>query len=235
MSLVAGKIMPRPRGLYDPTAIYDILDMVNYNNMLWMSKKSNLQGVEPTESDTENWMLCITSKSQDLQALEATINKRIDQSVAKLEQADESISASVDAADASILERVDAADAAIEAANSLIQSTKTELQNKITSNTTEISSLKTAKADKPVVKSVTVPASGWSGDTFPYTNTISVSGVTSSNVVDLTLPSTVTSEEISVYQAAQILNASQAAGTITLNAWGTAPTINLPLTVIIRG
>lgn len=55
---VAGKIMPRPRGDYDPTEVYDIVDFVGYNNCLWLCRKSNVVGIEPNALNKEYWMLC---------------------------------------------------------------------------------------------------------------------------------------------------------------------------------
>lgn len=56
---IAGKVMPRPRGEYDPTVLYDILDMVTYNNKVWMSKTSNNLSIAPTEQHNVEWMLLI--------------------------------------------------------------------------------------------------------------------------------------------------------------------------------
>lgn len=59
MGIVAGKVMPRPRGPYDETTAYRILDMVTLNNKLWIAKKSNLIGVEPSEANRDSWMLAV--------------------------------------------------------------------------------------------------------------------------------------------------------------------------------
>ena len=55
----AGKVMPRPMGTFDLTAVYDILDMVTHNNKLWISKVKNNVGNIPVETDTTYWMLAI--------------------------------------------------------------------------------------------------------------------------------------------------------------------------------
>lgn len=54
MGAVAGKIMIRPMGEYDPSTVYDILDLVKYDNKPWLCKKSNIMGVTPVEG--EYWM-----------------------------------------------------------------------------------------------------------------------------------------------------------------------------------
>ena len=55
--------MLRPMGKYDPSMIYDILDMVTHNKGLWISKKPNTVGIEPTSENSEYWMLAIDDVS----------------------------------------------------------------------------------------------------------------------------------------------------------------------------
>lgn len=95
--------------------------------------------------------------------------------------------------------------------------------------------LQKGKANKSTLSEATIPASGWSGESTPYSNTISVEGVTADNNVELVLPADVTAEQIEGYQTAQILNAAQSEGSLTLYAWGEIPTVDLPMTVIVRG
>lgn len=213
MAAIAGKVMPRPRGLYDENALYDILDVVNYKNKLWIAKKPNLQGVEPSELDTDNWMLAIDSKGEDIQALEASIDERFLQVSEQFTSVTEDIS---------------------ELRTSVTEDI-TELQTFVASNNKQIDELQNEKADKSTVVNTTILASKWTGNSLPYTNTLTVEGVTESNIVDVVLPNTLTGDEITAYQEAQILNGTQANGSITLNSWGIVPLINLPVTVIIRG
>lgn len=91
---IAGKVMPRPMGEYDSTAVYDILDMVTYNNKLWMSRTSNNVGNAPIETDTTNWMLIMDSAiesntivaatSTDGEAYEATVNNLTELAVGRI-------------------------------------------------------------------------------------------------------------------------------------------------------
>lgn len=57
--------MPRPMGTYDPAAVYDILDLVSYNNSLWICKVANTVGVEPTTEATDTWQLAVNSDVSD--------------------------------------------------------------------------------------------------------------------------------------------------------------------------
>ena len=211
--MVAGKVMPRPRGPYDPDTIYQILDMVNYDNKLWMAKTSNLQGAIPSKDDTVNWMLCIDSKGEDLQALEASIDSRF----------------------ASVGENIVTLTGTIENVQSSMETADTELQTQITSNTNAVTALQNGKANKSTTVTTTIPSSGWGSDGPPYANTLTVEGVTETSIVDIVIPGTTTSDEMAAYQEAMILNGSQAEGQVTLYCWGVVPIIDLPVTIVIRG
>lgn len=52
---IAGRVAIRPRGAYDATVAYERLDMVKYQNTLFIAKKA-VSGVTPVEG--ENWMDC---------------------------------------------------------------------------------------------------------------------------------------------------------------------------------
>ena len=67
----------------------------------------------------------------------------------------------------------------------------------------------------------------------PYTNTISVSGVTTSNIVEVGLSSSATDDQVKACMSASIAKITQANGSITLYAYGTKPTTNIPLSVVL--
>ena len=79
----------------------------------------------------------------------------------------------------------------------------------------------------PIQVQAVISADSWEGNEAPFTNTIQVTGVTETSVVDLITPDILTSEEINAFQNAFILSASQTNGFITLSCWGTVPTIGL--------
>lgn len=54
MGAIAGKVMIRPRGDYDSSAVYDILDLVKYDNKPWLCRKNDTMGIIPV--DGEYWM-----------------------------------------------------------------------------------------------------------------------------------------------------------------------------------
>ena len=51
---VAGKILIMPKGEWDSSASYKILDLVTHNNVAWLAKKT-VTGIEPGEETEEYW------------------------------------------------------------------------------------------------------------------------------------------------------------------------------------
>lgn len=95
--------------------------------------------------------------------------------------------------------------------------------------------LNNTKAKKSKSRNYTLLASGWSGSSAPYSFTLSATGVTASNNVELVVPSSITVAQVEAYQSAAIVTGTQANGSITLKAYGEKPAIDLPITVIVRG
>ena len=89
-----------------------------------------------------------------------------------------------------------------------------------------------AKADKPTTTEATLLASGWTGDSAPYTYTLSVTGVTADSHQEFCPGLDITTAQLTALQAANIQDGGQAEGTVTLKAFGTKPTIDLPIRVL---
>ena len=81
----------------------------------------------------------------------------------------------------------------------------------------------------------TLLAASWTGSSAPYTYTLAVTGVTANSNQELLPALTITSEQLTALQAANIQDGGQAANSVTLTAFGDKPTINLPIRVIVRG
>ena len=81
----------------------------------------------------------------------------------------------------------------------------------------------------------TLKSADWVGDTSSFSQTISVDSVNTDSYVELTVPSNITSEEVEAYQSACIISGTVNNGSITVNAYGEKPSINLPLLIIVRG
>jgi hypothetical protein len=83
--------------------------------------------------------------------------------------------------------------------------------------------------------SVTLAAASWTGASAPYTYVATVAGVTANSDQDLMPDPAVTLAQLKAFQAANIIGYSQTTNSVTLRAWGSKPTIDIPVDFIIRG
>lgn len=62
----AGRILILPKGDYDPSITYEMLDLVNHNGKSWLAKKTSV-GIEPSDANSEYWqnMFDITAETFD--------------------------------------------------------------------------------------------------------------------------------------------------------------------------
>lgn len=81
----------------------------------------------------------------------------------------------------------------------------------------------------------TLSAASWTGDAAPYSYSLSVSGVTETSNQEILPAIDITAEQLEALQAANIQDGGQAAGSVTLKAFGDVPTIDIPVRVIVRG
>ena len=77
---------------------------------------------------------------------------------------------------------------------------------------------------------VTLVSTDWTGETAPYTQTVSCSGVTSNNDV-LIAPKIDDAADMEMVSDARIMATAQATGTITFSAFGDKPTGNIEFNV----
>ena len=86
-------------------------------------------------------------------------------------------------------------------------------------------------------KSKTVPAtlfaSNWTGASAPYTYILAVTDVTASSNGSLRIAQSAADEQFAAWGAAQLRVTAQVAGTLTVKATGTVPTIDIPVEVLI--
>ena len=50
----AGRILIMPKGNYDSSATYEMLDLVKHNGTSWLAKKT-ATGIEPSDANSEYW------------------------------------------------------------------------------------------------------------------------------------------------------------------------------------
>ena len=86
------------------------------------------------------------------------------------------------------------------------------------------------------MKSITLATGSWSGSSAPYKYTISDSNIIGSNtIVQLSLPSNMTTSQRTSYRKAQIESGDVTTGKIILYAYGTKPSENIPIVLSIGG
>lgn len=82
-----------------------------------------------------------------------------------------------------------------------------------------------------VTKSITLTAASWSNSSY----TISDSLITASSNQEIIPATNITADQMKALQKANIIDSGQSAGSLTLKALGTIPTIDIPIRVIFRG
>ena len=82
---------------------------------------------------------------------------------------------------------------------------------------------------------VTLAAASWSGNSAPYTYTLTVNGVTDTSTQEIVFATSINLDQLTAGQNANIQDGGQSANTIVLKAWGEKPTVDLPIRVIMRG
>ena len=88
-------------------------------------------------------------------------------------------------------------------------------------------------AKKSTLVNTTITASKWTGSSAPYSYVLSVSGVTSSNIVEIDYASNASSAAIEAYQNAMLADGGQTTNQITIKATE-KPTVDIPITIVIR-
>lgn len=88
-----------------------------------------------------------------------------------------------------------------------------------------------AVVHKSSMESVTLFTSRWSS-TGIYT--LSLDSVSNTTIQEILPGLSITEEQLSALQAANIQDGGQAAGTITLKAFGDVPAVDIPIRVIVR-
>lgn len=88
-------------------------------------------------------------------------------------------------------------------------------------------------AKKSTLVNTTLTPSKWTGSSAPYSYVLSVSGVTSSNIVEIDYASNASSAAIEAYQNAMLADGGQTTNQITIKATE-KPTVDIPITIVIR-
>ena len=84
---------------------------------------------------------------------------------------------------------------------------------------------------KTTTKNITLTAASWSNGSY----TISDSLITASSIQEIIPATNISADQYKALVKASIVATGQSVGSITIKAFGTVPSINIPITVIFRG
>lgn len=104
------------------------------------------------------------------------------------------------------------------------------------SNMVKIDQALAMKADQPEKYAVTLEAALWTGDTAPYSYAITFENHNNTtDLVELMVGDDMTVEQVVAMQSANIVYAEWTTNTtLILYAYGTKPTVDVPVNVVIR-
>lgn len=91
------------------------------------------------------------------------------------------------------------------------------------------------KADRYKKHAATLPSSGWTGSAAPYTNTLTVPGITAGNDICVLPDPAWTLPKAQAWAGAMVLAGEQGENTLTLKAYGDKPEMDLPIVILIGG
>lgn len=83
--------------------------------------------------------------------------------------------------------------------------------------------------------SVTLASASWTGTAAPYTYTISNSAITATSTQEVSPATDITADQLTALQSANIIDGGQAAGSMTLKAFGEKPSVDIPVRIIVKG
>lgn len=84
-------------------------------------------------------------------------------------------------------------------------------------------------------RDIVVPAASWSGSAAPYTVDITLQGAASDSTVYVLPHPDITPVQYKALAEAAIIGGDQGEGTVRLKAYGTKPTVDLPLRFLVSG
>ena len=82
----AGRILIMPKGTYNASTTYEMLDMVGYNGTTWLAKKT-VKNIEPSDANSEFWQNMFNATADSLGAISRTGYGRYIGNVDELKQA----------------------------------------------------------------------------------------------------------------------------------------------------
>lgn len=119
----------------------------------------------------------------------------------------------------------------------MITAENVETEGDYTNAQLYLNGLNSGKADKSIVKTFTLPASGWTGEAAPYTQTVTVAGMTASTnaLLDYEHGQDAETEKARIRAWGCVSYFTQAAGSVTAVCLEKKPEISLTLKILMLG
>ena len=76
----AGRILIMPKGAYDASATYEMLDMVSHDGATWLAKKTSVE-IAPSNANSEYWFKMVGISASDLNELKNEILGTVDDQI----------------------------------------------------------------------------------------------------------------------------------------------------------
>lgn len=103
------------------------------------------------------------------------------------------------------------------------------------SNMTKIDTALGEKANSSKSVTTTLPYTSWVGTEAPYTQTITVTGLTANQNGTISIAQTATAEQRAAARDAMLTVTGQAANSLTITADGEMPVEDIPVCIILMG
>lgn len=91
-----------------------------------------------------------------------------------------------------------------------------------------------AVINESFITTSTLLASSWTGSSAPYTYSLTINGITDTSFNEITPTIDITLTQLSALQNANITDGGQTTNTVTLKAYGTKPTVDIPIRIYVR-
>ena len=86
-----------------------------------------------------------------------------------------------------------------------------------------------------IIKEITLSASSWSSGLYTITDSLIVVDGAYESTQEILPARSITQEQLTALQAANIQDYSQSNGSVVIKAFGAVPTIDIPIRIIFRG
>ena len=81
---IAGRVLLMPKGAYDASVTYEMLDMVSYDGVTWVARKASV-GITPSADNAEYWFAMVGVSSEDFEAFKKDVLDSVNESIRESE------------------------------------------------------------------------------------------------------------------------------------------------------